>query len=82
MTTLDNYIGLKLRELRAAKGDEAAKVAAALSISQHTYAAIELGSSRARPEVIIDAALYFDVPVTYFLDGFEVCGELAPNRFD
>lgn len=80
MMTLDKFIGLKLRELRTAKGHDAAKVAAALSVSPQHYAEIELGTSRARPEVMIDAALFFNVPVTHFLEGFEVCDELAPNR--
>ena len=71
-----------MRDLRVAKGDDAAKVAAVLSISQEKYAAVELGTARARPEVMIDAALFFDVPVTYFLDGFEVCGELTVDRFE
>ena len=78
--TLDKFIGLKMREIRLAKGSDAAKVAAALSISQEKYAAVELGKVRARPEVIIDAALFFDVPVTYFLDGFEVSDEVTADR--
>ena len=80
--TLDKFIGQRMHDLRVAKGDDASKVAAALSMSQEKYAAVELGTARARPEVMIDAALFFDVPVTYFLDGFEICDVLAADRFE
>ena len=70
--SINRYIGRRLRELREAKGDSPEKIANILSISLERYAAFELGRVRITARHLFDLCCHFEVPVTYFYDGYEL----------
>lgn len=64
--------GERLRELRTGSGREAQQVAKVLGISISGLGAIERGKSNPSLYVLIRAARYFGVPLTYLAgDGVE-----------
>ncbi|MEM6496401.1 MAG: helix-turn-helix transcriptional regulator [Pseudomonadota bacterium] len=68
---IDEFIGQRAKELRLKNGVQPEKVAVALSLTLESYSALELGKSTVRAVTMFDLAVFYDLPVTYFLDGYE-----------
>ncbi|MEM7748764.1 MAG: helix-turn-helix transcriptional regulator [Pseudomonadota bacterium] len=68
---IDEFIGQRAKELRLKNGVTPEKVAVALSLTLENYSALELGRSTVRAVTMFDLAIFYDLPVTYFLDGYE-----------
>ncbi len=68
---IDEFIGQRAKELRLQNGVQPEKVAVALSLTLENYSALELGRSTVRAVTMFDLAVFYDLPVTYFLDGYE-----------
>ena len=69
--TLDEFIGTRAKELRLLNGIRAEKVAIALSLTKESYTAFEMGQNNVRAVTMFDLATFYNLPVTYFLDGYE-----------
>lgn len=68
---IDGYVGLKLRDLREVRACDPERLAAILSINLEALSAYENGLKRIPATVLLDYCMHFDVPITYFFDGFE-----------
>lgn len=78
--TLDEFIGNRAKELRLLNGIQAEKVAIALSLTKENYTAFERGQNSVRAVTMFDLATFYDLPVTYFLDGYENSTARSPQR--
>ena len=68
---IDEFIGMRAKELRLNKGATPEKVAVALSLTLENYSALELGKTTVRAVTMFDLSMFYGVPVTYFLEGYE-----------
>ncbi|MGI9425385.1 MAG: helix-turn-helix domain-containing protein [Hyphomicrobiaceae bacterium] len=80
--SLDQFIGSKLQELRAARAVDPEKIASLLSIPLELYAAFELGRVSISARHLYDLCHYLDVPVTFFFDGYEDAPQQAAGLED
>ena len=69
--SLDEFIGVRLRELRTKEAQSPEKVAAYLSVPLDVYAAFELGRRPVTAGHLYDLCILFNVKVTYFFEGYE-----------
>lgn len=77
---IDQFIGMRAKALRLEKKVQPEKVAIALSLTLENYSALELGQSKVRAVTMYDLAMFYGMPVTYFLDGYERQAIRGPSR--
>ena len=68
---MDEHIGTVARNLRVERGIGPERVSVALSMTRQSYADLELGKKAVRAATMFDLAVFYGVPVTYFLEGYE-----------
>ncbi len=76
---LDAYIGSKLQRLRQENGVDQSRLANLMSVTRETIAAYENGSKPMPATSLYDLACHFDVPVTYFVSGYEALDSRSPT---
>ncbi len=64
----------KLRSLRLKKGLKKTELAKALDISYQSYIRYEDGSRALPLKVVVGAAKFYDVPISYFDESFSISG--------
>ena len=68
---MDEHIGTVARNLRVERGIRPERVSVALSMTRQSYSDLELGKKAVRAATMFDLAVFYGVPVTYFLEGYE-----------
>lgn len=68
-TSVDGYVGTRLRQLRALAGMSQEKLAGSLGITFQQIQKYERGSNRIGASRLYDLSRVFQVPVSYFFDG-------------
>ena len=68
---LDRYIGQRLRQLRHNCCADPARVSEELGIKNETLSAYEQGRASIPARSLFDLACRFNVPISYFFDGYE-----------
>ena len=78
-TSVDVYIGGRIRARRKALGVSQEQLARSLGIAFQQVQKYEHGANRVSASKLYDVAKILDVPISFFFDGLAVVDHLAPD---